>query len=276
MWQDYNDKCGKSPITEFELGDNFIRVIFGKAHSGYYRTKVYEWRAWAVGQSTIDEMKKWALNHCGLCAFINRSVKGQHSRLFTNRRTKSGKKKKQLKKFGTVHDLKKSAVSRGGMKAKAEALKKAVLSKAPSFKKGASKLPKKPKSPSFSAGSSKQARLGAAKSRASMEAMAEGRNPRPASDFYRVPLTEIKVPGVIRRGSKSSTWQTTSANLSRAAKMMFSGGGSSSSKWSPALTEINTKIFRPGNKSINRFGVRSIGKKIMSMLRMGVKPRGFR
>ena len=82
-WKDYNDKCGRSPITEYELGKTFIRIKFGKATSGWSPTKIYEWRAWSVGQDVIDEMHRWANNHCGLCKYINKTCKGSHSRIYT-------------------------------------------------------------------------------------------------------------------------------------------------------------------------------------------------
>lgn len=83
MYRKYKRPRGKVPISEFEAGDNFIRVRFAKPRAGMGLRRTYEWRAWGVGQDVIDEMKSLASMGAGLEDFIAKGefIK-QSSRIF--------------------------------------------------------------------------------------------------------------------------------------------------------------------------------------------------
>ena len=78
----YKDTCGKSPISEYEYGDNFIRVRFGKAKNRWKPNKTYQWTAYYIGQDRLDEMKALGDKGCGLAAYILKNVAGQASRIY--------------------------------------------------------------------------------------------------------------------------------------------------------------------------------------------------
>lgn len=83
MYRKYKKPKGAAPISEFESGDNFIRVRFAKPRAGMGNRRTYEWRAWGVGQEAIDEMKKLADAGSGLEDFIANGVfLKQSSRIF--------------------------------------------------------------------------------------------------------------------------------------------------------------------------------------------------
>ena len=85
MWRKYKDLCGKSPISQYEAGENFIRVKFGKLRNsnGQFKPhKTYEWRAWSVGQEVIDEMKHFADYGCGLAKYIAKGFAKSTSRIY--------------------------------------------------------------------------------------------------------------------------------------------------------------------------------------------------
>ena len=83
MWRRYKNLCGKSPISQYELGENFIRVKFGNAKQGTFKpNKTYEWRAWSVGQEVIDEMKRYAEKGSGLNTYIMNGFAKSTSRIY--------------------------------------------------------------------------------------------------------------------------------------------------------------------------------------------------
>ena len=65
----YSNKGGNSPITHFEIADDFIVVKFNddKSYTYNYRGK--------AGKSHVDKMKSLAVAGSGLCTYINQNVK---------------------------------------------------------------------------------------------------------------------------------------------------------------------------------------------------------
>lgn len=72
----------KSPISEYEVGQNFIRVRFGKAKGKWKPGKTYQWTEYGVGKENVDQMKKLAEQGTGLRHFIDGTVAGQVSRIY--------------------------------------------------------------------------------------------------------------------------------------------------------------------------------------------------
>lgn len=63
-------KDGKSAITEYEHGVNYVRVKFGNAKSKWNPKKTYQWTAYGIGEGRISEMKKLADSGSGLETYI--------------------------------------------------------------------------------------------------------------------------------------------------------------------------------------------------------------
>lgn len=65
----YSNKSGNSPITHYEIGADFITVVFkgGKAYTYSYLGK--------AGKRNVEFMKELAISGKGLSAFITKNVK---------------------------------------------------------------------------------------------------------------------------------------------------------------------------------------------------------
>lgn len=64
----YVNRSGSSGVSGFEIGADYIRVIFssGSSHSYSYRK---------AGQSHVENMKRLAVSGSGLNSYINAHVK---------------------------------------------------------------------------------------------------------------------------------------------------------------------------------------------------------
>ncbi len=67
MRERYGDISGRSPIAEYEIGEDFIRIWFADG-------KGYEYNAIKPGQPHVDEMKRLAAQGRGLTTYINKHV----------------------------------------------------------------------------------------------------------------------------------------------------------------------------------------------------------
>lgn len=65
----YQNKSGNSPIVNFEIGDDFIKVKFkgGKDYIYSYKGK--------AGKYNVDIMKSLAISGKGLSTYITKNVK---------------------------------------------------------------------------------------------------------------------------------------------------------------------------------------------------------
>ena len=64
----YLNLSGKSGVTEYEIGDDYVKVCFGGG-------VVYKYSVKSAGQSEVDELKSLAIKGLGLNTFINKYVK---------------------------------------------------------------------------------------------------------------------------------------------------------------------------------------------------------
>lgn len=72
VWRNYKNLARNSPVTKYFIGDNFIRIIFGRGGGGGFdMVKRYQWTAYYIGQGMIDEMKRLAENGRGLFTYVN-------------------------------------------------------------------------------------------------------------------------------------------------------------------------------------------------------------
>lgn len=82
-WKTYKDLCGRSPVTEYEYGPNYIRVRFGKMRGGMMKPdKTYQWTSYSLGESAIEEMKELADYGCGLAKYILANCAKKASRIY--------------------------------------------------------------------------------------------------------------------------------------------------------------------------------------------------
>lgn len=71
--QNYSNLCGKSGVSAFEIGTDFIKVMFSTG-------KIYTYTYRSAGMEKVEEMKRLALGGCGLNSFIMRHVKYDYER----------------------------------------------------------------------------------------------------------------------------------------------------------------------------------------------------
>ena len=69
MFVKYANLSGNSNVSAFEIGTDYISVIFNNTQKPY----VYSYRS--AGQFNVEHMKKLALSGCGLNSFILRYCK---------------------------------------------------------------------------------------------------------------------------------------------------------------------------------------------------------
>ena len=84
VWKSYKNLAKNSPVTKYIIGDNFIRVIFGRGGGGGFdMVKRYQWTAWAIGQGMVDEMKRLAEKGRGLYTYIKEhNLRHQIARIY--------------------------------------------------------------------------------------------------------------------------------------------------------------------------------------------------
>lgn len=71
--QNYLNLSGKSGVSAFEIGSDFIKVMFSTG-------AVYAYTYRSAGMEKVEEMKQLALRGCGLNSFIMRHVKYDYER----------------------------------------------------------------------------------------------------------------------------------------------------------------------------------------------------
>ena len=71
--QNYLNLCGKSGVSFFEIGNDFIKVMFSNG-------KIYTYTYRSAGMDKVEEMKRFALRGCGLNSFIMRYAKYDYER----------------------------------------------------------------------------------------------------------------------------------------------------------------------------------------------------
>lgn len=71
--QNYLNLCGKSGVKAFEIGADFIKVMFSTG-------AVYTYTFRSAGVEKVDEMKRLALQGCGLNSFIMKYAKYNYER----------------------------------------------------------------------------------------------------------------------------------------------------------------------------------------------------
>ena len=65
----YKNNNGNSNVSSYEIGDDFIEVLFNGT------PKIYRYTYKSAGKSNIENMKDLAKNGSGLNSFINTNVK---------------------------------------------------------------------------------------------------------------------------------------------------------------------------------------------------------
>ena len=71
--QNYSNLCGKSGVRTFEIGSDFIKVMFSTG-------AVYAYTYRSAGVEKVEEMKSLALRGCGLNSFIMKYAKYNYER----------------------------------------------------------------------------------------------------------------------------------------------------------------------------------------------------
>ena len=69
----YKNRSGNSPVTNYEIRDDFIVVIFNS-------TKIYTYSYYRAGKIHVDKMKALAINGQGLSAYISQHVRNAYDR----------------------------------------------------------------------------------------------------------------------------------------------------------------------------------------------------
>ena len=69
----YKNLSGKSPVTSFEIGEDFIRVQFSGGH-------IYRYTNVSAGFRNIEHMKQLAIKGRGLGTFISKKVHDKYAR----------------------------------------------------------------------------------------------------------------------------------------------------------------------------------------------------
>jgi len=69
----YNNKSGKSGISGYEIGDDYILVKFKT-------NKVYKYNHAVTGKQNVDKMKNLAISGRGLNSFISKKVRYKYVR----------------------------------------------------------------------------------------------------------------------------------------------------------------------------------------------------
>lgn len=69
----YKNKSGNSPVTNYEIGNDFIVVIFNA-------TKTYIYSYSVAGKTHVDKMKLLAINGQGLSAYITKYVRDAYNK----------------------------------------------------------------------------------------------------------------------------------------------------------------------------------------------------
>lgn len=67
--QIYRNNGGSSGVSAFEIGSDYVRVLF-KGNG-----KVYQYSYGRAGRNHVDNMKNLALSGSGLNSYINQNVK---------------------------------------------------------------------------------------------------------------------------------------------------------------------------------------------------------
>ena len=75
-------KDGKSAITEYEQGVNYVRVRFGNAKTRWNPKRTYQWTAYGIGEDKIGEMRKLAESGKGLEDYIVKNCAKSASRIY--------------------------------------------------------------------------------------------------------------------------------------------------------------------------------------------------
>ncbi|MCA6079390.1 hypothetical protein [Candidatus Endomicrobiellum agilis] len=73
----YSDLSGNSGVSEFEIGDDYIKVKFKKTPK-----KIYLYTYNSSGKDNIEEMKKLAKEKGrGLNTYINKNIKNSYEKI---------------------------------------------------------------------------------------------------------------------------------------------------------------------------------------------------
>lgn len=69
--KEYSNKRGNSPITNYQINDDKIIVLFNTGKS-------YSYSYGKAGRTNVEQMKKLAKNGSGLCAYITKYVRNDY------------------------------------------------------------------------------------------------------------------------------------------------------------------------------------------------------